>query len=237
MPLKKQKGNMYPWVTHMHSHLGGECPHRCGYCYVQRNRFGVSPRWKGEIRLIEDELNVDYSRKWWDEKAEAWKTEKTIFIEHMNDMFADEISPHWIHQILCHCNKYPDNSYVFQTKNPGRASLHLGLFPDKFMLGTTIETNREYRDSKAPSPEDRYLCMQLFKGHKTFITIEPIMDFDLDILIKWLKDIKPDFVNVGADSKECNLPEPSPEKVKKLIDELQKFTEVRNKSNLNRILR
>jgi len=225
MPLKKQKGNMYPWVTDMHSHLGGECPHKCGYCYVQRNPYGVHPRWKGKIRLIEDELKVNYG------------SGKTIFIEHMNDMFADAIPPSWIHQILCHCTKYPDNTYVFQTKNPGRASLHLGLFPDKFMLGTTIETNREYKDSKAPSPEDRYSCMVLFEGHKIFVTLEPIMDFDLDVLVKWLRDIKPDFVNVGADSKGCNLPEPPPEKVQALINELQKFTEIRNKSNLNRILR
>jgi hypothetical protein len=34
MPLKKSEGNMYPWVTHTHSHLAGACPHECK-CYVQ----------------------------------------------------------------------------------------------------------------------------------------------------------------------------------------------------------
>lgn len=230
MPLKKQKGNMYPWVTHMHSHLAGECPHKCGYCYVQRNRFGVSPRWKGEIRLIEDELKVNYG------------SGKTIFIEHMGDLFAGGIKDRFIEEILRHCWICPENTYVLQTKNPERVFWwykEKTYFPDDFMIGTTIESNRLYENSLAPIPADRYLGMLKFKeaGVKTFVTIEPIMDFDLDVLVKWLRDIKPDFVNVGADSKGCNLPEPSPEKVKKLISELQKFTEVRNKSNLNRILK
>lgn len=29
MSLKKSTGNMYPWVTHTHTHLGGECSHKC----------------------------------------------------------------------------------------------------------------------------------------------------------------------------------------------------------------
>ncbi len=68
------------------------------------------------------------------------------------------------------------------------------------------------------------------------VTIEPIMNFDLDIMIKWLKDIKPKWVNIGADSKGHNLPEPSKEKVESLIKELKKFTEVKIKPNLKRII-
>jgi len=216
---------MYPWVTHMHSHLAGECPHKCGYCYVQRNRFGVHPRWKGEIRLIEDELKVNYG------------SGKTIFIEHMGDLFAEGFDPHYIELILAHCNKYPENTYIFQTKDPERAHRMIRYFPPKRMIGTTLETNRDYKDTNAPQPMYRYIGMLKFIGVKTFVTIEPIMDFDLDRFVHWLKCLHPDFINIGADSKGCNLPEPSPEKVKELINELQKFTEVRNKSNLNRILK
>lgn len=227
MPLKKQKGNMYPWVTHMHSHLGGACPHKCGYCYVQTNPHGVHPRWKGDIRLIEDELKVNYG------------SGKTIFIEHMGDLFAEGVKDTWIRQILKHCREYPTNNYILQTKNPQRAWSHVFQFPSRVMVGTTIETNRTYKNTSAPASEFRYKEMMNFKdsGFRRFITIEPIMDFDLEVLVGWLKDIKPDFVNVGADSKGCNLPEPSPEKVQALINELQKFTEIRNKSNLNRILK
>ena len=34
MSLRKNKkgSNMYEWVSHMHSFLGGECQHKCRYC-------------------------------------------------------------------------------------------------------------------------------------------------------------------------------------------------------------
>ncbi|KKM75536.1 hypothetical protein LCGC14_1389300 [marine sediment metagenome] len=224
MSLKTSKGNMYDWVTHMHSHLGGECPHKCSYCYVQRNRFGVSPRFQGNIRLLEHELKVDYGKG------------KTIFIEHMNDMFAQGISQEWIVKIFHHCKIYPNNNYVFQTKNPDRASNYMNLFPKSFMIGTTIESNRPYpKLSDAPAPENRLRGICMFK--KTFITIEPILDFDVDVLVNWLTNIKPDFVNIGADSKQCNLPEPSKEKIWALIAALQyrKIT-IKKKVNLGRML-
>ena len=47
---------------------------------------------------------------------------------------------------------------------------------------------------------------------------------------------EPIFVSIGADSKRNNLPEPPAWKVERLIEELRKFTEVKVKENLNRIL-
>ena len=67
------------------------------------------------------------------------------------------------------------------------------------------------------------------------ITIEPIMDIDMDVFVKWIKDIKPEFVNIGADSKGHKLPEPDAFKIGKLITELEKFTKVNLKENLKRI--
>lgn len=43
-------------------------------------------------------------------------------------------------------------------------------------------------------------------------------------------------INLGADSGNNHLPEPSKEKVLQLITELKKFTIIHNKSNLKRIL-
>ena len=40
MGMVKSKGNMYDWVTHMHTHLGGECGHECSYCYLNGKGFG-----------------------------------------------------------------------------------------------------------------------------------------------------------------------------------------------------
>ena len=60
MPLKKASGNMYTWVTHIHTHLGGECDHRCRYCYVKSGRAKNAPRYQGPTRLLEQELTVNY---------------------------------------------------------------------------------------------------------------------------------------------------------------------------------
>ena len=63
------------------------------------------------------------------------------------------------------------------------------------------------------------------------------MDFDLDKFVLTIEYINPSFVSIGADSKKCNLPEPSGEKVKELIEALKQFTRVYIKPNLNRLLR
>ncbi len=52
-----------------------------------------------------------------------------------------------------------------------------------------------------------------------------------------IKLIKPDWVNIGADSKGHNMPEPSKEKILALVKELEKFTEIKNKNNLQRLLK
>jgi len=226
MPLKVSAGNMYDWTTHTHSHLGGQCPHRCVYCYVQRNRFGVAPRYQGPVRLLDNEFTVDYG------------VNRTIFIEHMNDMLAKEVPESWVVRILEHCAQYPENKYVFQSKNPGRAS-RLNL-PAGSMFGTTIETNREIAGvSQAPIPWDRAVDIKLLRrqGLRTFITIEPLLDFDVETFAGMIIEARPEFVNIGADSKGCDLPEPSAEKVMALVAQLQAAgVNIRKKTNLARIL-
>ncbi len=218
---------MYDWVTHMHTHLGGECSHKCKYCYVQRNRFGVSPRYQGNPRFIQAELKTKYGNG------------RIIFIEHMNDMFADGIQEGWIQSILRHCCQYPKNKYVFQTKNPLRASRFRKLFPPEFLIGTTIESNRPYKElSVAPVPESRYEGLMEFEGCEGFITVEPILDFDVDVLVGWIADVNPSFVNIGADSKGCGLPEPPPIKISRLIDGLRsRGVIIKKKINLKRLLK
>ncbi len=226
--LKLAKGNMYEWVSHTKSFLAGECLHKCSYCYVQKNPFGVSKRYKGKLRIVEKEFFEDIG------------SNKTIFIEHMNDLFAEGLPDIFINRVLDYCKKY-NNVYVFQTKNPKRAYEYIKQMPEKFMMGTTIESDKYYPNiSKAPKPEERAEGISKFKNFpvKTFITIEPILDFDIDIFSKMIIDIRPDFVNIGADSKNCSLPEPKPPKIIKLISILQgENIIVKRKSNLVRIER
>jgi len=227
MPLIKSKGNMYHWVTHMHSHLAGECSHRCIYCYVDNPNLGRNERFKGPLRIIDAEFDVIYG------------TDKTIFIEHMNDLFANDVPIEYIFNILMHCKMWPNNTYVFQSKNPilfQKLLDYFNIWPEHRIFGTTIETNRLIPNiSNAPTTEERAICMMKLNERK-FITLEPILDFDVDILCNWIVDIKPEFINLGADSKGHNLLEPTVEKIMELVAKLhENGIELREKHNLQRL--
>ncbi len=210
---------MYGFVNYTWNAIKGKCSHDCSYCYMKR--WGEQK----PLRLDEKELKTDLGEG------------NFIFIGSSCDVFAEDVPEEWILKVLIHCLKYPKNKYLFQTKNPRRL-VHFTArytFPKDVIFGTTIETNRA-SPSKAPSTEQRtYWMMEFYPFTKKMITIEPIMDFDLEILVHWIKLIKPEFVNIGADSTRNNLPEPSSEKVGKLIKELEKFTKVNLKDNLKRI--
>ena len=237
MPIKKSQGNMYPWVDATHSHLGGECQHKCSYCYVGSSRSGRAPRYCGDIRLLDNEFNVSYDKKTLERVC--GKFPATIFIEHMNDLFEKDVPSEFIIKILDHCKKYPDNTYVLQTKNPARFQEFLGDLPPNRILGTTIESNRHYPNvmGNSPKPELRYDGMlDLPLEERLFVTLEPILDFDVDVLAGWIVDIMPEFLNLGADSKGNGLIEPTVEKIMELTDKLNKFgVELREKHNLNRL--
>lgn len=223
--------NMYKFIDKTRNYLGGECKHNCSYCYVNamRKKFpNLNERYSGEVRLFDKELN----------KAEG--TGNTIFVQDMGDLFADNVPKEFILKILEHLNQYPGNNYLFQTKNPKRVFEFMNHFPRNTIIGTTIETNRQdilNKISKAPPVQERKYWVERAKFCKTFITLEPLIDFDLEELIEIIKYIQPNFVNIGADSKDNRLLEPSKEKIEALIKELKTFTEVRIKSNLWRLLK
>lgn len=232
MPLVKSHGNMYPWVTHMHTHLGGECQHKCSYCYVDSPRFGRPAEYTGPLRPIPSEFKVRY--------GDRFGSGRTIFIDHKNDLFANAVPNGTIMDVLHHCLQYPRETYVFQTKNPIRYKEFRAFIPPNNLLGCTIETNRLIPKaiSVAPAPFLRAAAMMELAGEfHTFITIEPIMDFDVEVLSQWLMEITPDFINIGADSKRHKLPEPPPEKILELIANLTDFgIEIRGKYNLARLI-
>lgn len=225
MPLKKSVGNMYPWVTHTHCHLGGECPHKCSYCYVNSFPFGRPEKYKGPLRLIEKEFTVKYG------------TGKTIFVENCNDLFAESVPGHFVVSVIGHCNQFTGNTYVFQTKNPQRYDIFWTRLPENSIIGATIESNRAYRGiSVAPEPFTRFEAMKRLPGRK-FITIEPVLDFDVDILASWIDQIRPEFLNLGADSKNNHLPEPTVEKILQFTEKLKGYgIELREKHNLGRLM-
>jgi hypothetical protein len=90
---------------------------------------------------------------------------------------------------------------------------------------------------KTPDPYSRSIEMgKISEVLTTFVTIEPIMDFDLNEMLEIIENCHPTQVNIGADTGGNLLPEPTREKILQLIDGLNEFTEIHNKSNLNRFL-
>jgi hypothetical protein len=73
------------------------------------------------------------------------------------------------------------------------------------------------------------------RGFRTMVTIEPVMDFNLEILLFMLQKIEPEQVNIGADSGHNGLPEPPAEKIAALIEALRPFAKVYLKPNLKRL--
>jgi DNA repair photolyase len=216
MVLNKQKGNMYGFVTHTWNVIKGKCIHDCSYCYMKR--FPQKDLW-----FDESELKIDLGKG------------NFIFVGSSTDMFAENVPSQWIMKVLNKCIEFPENTYLFQSKNPD--NFFNFEFPENTILGTTMETNWSLVGCKAPSPRDRAEAMSHIENQDKMITIEPIIDFDLEYFIELIKIANPKWVNIGADSnKKLTLKEPSSIKVEALINELKRFTEVKNKDNLKRLL-
>lgn len=217
MPLNQSKGNMYEFVTHTWNTVKGECPHGCSYCYMKR--FGK----QNPVRFDESELMTDLGKG------------NFIFVGSSCDLFAESIPEHWIQKTINKCF-WSDNCYLFQSKNPARMAAHLPPRPGQIVACTTIETNRNYPEIMKNSPEVLHRVLGLKSLiYRKYVTIEPILDFDLDRMVELIKMCDPYQVNIGADSGGNNLPEPKLAKVMRLIDELNKFTTVVKKRNFNRL--
>jgi DNA repair photolyase len=227
MTQNESKGNMYPGVK-TYNPLGGECPHRCSYCSTNslKKRYeAVKNKYSGPLCLYPGYPPTSL---------------KTIFVCGQNDLFANNVKSEWIVEILRRCKTREGNTYLFQTKNPTRVKQFAPLFPEKSIICTTIETNRRYPQmGETPDVYERSKAMNehWLAGFKIHITIEPIMDFDLDEMVWLIDNCRPEKVNIGADSKSNHLPEPSKSKLQSLIYRLSTFTTIDRKTNLARLLK
>ena len=226
MPLNKSKGNMYPFVTHTWNPIRGACPHGCSYCYMYKinKRFRLPSR----PHIISEKYGYSFGR------------EKVIFVGSAFDCWAKNVPDDWIRCIFAFVKANMRNvSFLFQSKNPARFLDWRGYFPYNACLCTTLESNVTYPViyQDAPPIFERVKAMRKLRIFPKMITIEPILDFDVDPFVKIIKscgDIEQ--VNIGADTGNNHLPEPPKEKILELIGELEKFTKVYQKKNLERLL-
>ena len=195
------------------------CLHNCVYCWARRlaeTRLTHLEKYKDGFkpRLAEYELEKKFRKQY-------------VFACDMGDLFGDWVPREWILKVIDAVRSNPSSYFLFLTKNPKRFFEFSDAYPKNLVLGATIETNRDYNVSNAPPQSERYKCMVELPYARKLISIEPIMDFDLDVFVQWIKDIAPVMVHVGYTKYNHRLPEPIIAKTKKLMEQLKSFTRVK----------
>ena len=196
------------------------CNFNCSYCYAPEiyKRFSKCEQCKAFTPHFHPER-----------LQQKFKPNEIVFVCSMGDIsFASIEQQNAILEVI---RSNSQTTFYMQSKEP-RCFLRFSNVPDNLVLGTTVETNR-YSNDNTDCPLFRLLSLHLIDVN-TYITIEPIFDFDVDIFIDWLKEIHTEFVYVGYlnpewKAKKLQIPEPSLMKTLELIEELKKFTEVRLK--------
>ena len=218
---------MYKFVNYTWNPIKGKCLHDCSYCYMKQINPNANPP-----RLAEYELNTDLG------------CGRAIFIGSSTDMFAEDIPSEWIARVLDYCyqnrNMLLPNAYLLQSKNPKRFLEFINHpIMERVVFCTTIETNRFYPEimNKAPRIDERVEAMEEIArlGRPTMVTAEPLMQFDHEEMVSFIRRCSPKLVNIGKESKgRVKLPEPTQEEVQQLIAELKSlksFTKVNVKDN------
>jgi len=190
------------------------CDFNCTYCNARKlalTRLKHLPRYKDGFKphLVESELN------------RTFKPGEFIFVAYMGDISfcpAGDMS-----RIIARMVNFPETDFLLCSKDPACfEGWHLDLAPN-IVLGTTIETNRDYHLTEAPPPSFRAAWLQCYDHKTKFLSIEPIMDFGLYKLLYLITGIQPDIIEVGADNYHHHLPEPSPEKLLKFLNNLRQI--------------
>ena len=135
--------------------------------------------------------------------------------------YCDDIS--YLERIIDRIRRERNKTFLIQSKDP--KTFNRAVFPKNVILGTTLETNRDElceKISKAPKPSQRYKDFLEVTHDLKMLTIEPVMDFDLNVMVDWVENINPCMVWLGYDSGKNHLPEPELEKVRNMQWELAK---------------
>jgi DNA repair photolyase len=208
---------MFSIVTSTWNPISG-CLYDCRYCWAKNLALTKLKTTKRYFNGFKPSLNTS-------EFKVRFRKGDLVFVADMSDMFAPFIQEKWIKQVLDHIRQFPEADFLFMTKNPKRYLELLPFIPQNAILGATIETNIdsiicEGKVSLAPPPSERAEAMRKLEWDRKIVSIEPILQFDLNTLVKWLTDIDPFIVYVGYDNYCNQLREPSLQKTLKLMETL-----------------
>ena len=209
---------MYPLSVEQRNPFVG-CEHKCIYCTNSFQR--QLKRWaiKNCQRCFDFEPHAHPERL--KQRLPRTKYIQFIFICSNGDI-ACCADTQYLNKIMDWIQSKPDKTFLLQSKDPSTFN-RVSTFPENLILGTTLETNRDklYEGiSLAPKPSQRYEDFLEVKHSHKMVTIEPVMKFDMNIMVDWIEDINPCMVWLGYDSGRNRLPEPRLEEVKNLYWEL-----------------
>ena len=120
----------------------------------------------------------------------------------------------FLNKIIMRIKRCPQKTFLIQSKNP--ETFNRVVFPDNVILGITLETNRDAGYEKvctAPVPSVRFNDFLNVNHTRKMVTIEPVMEFDHRTMLSWIRQLSPQMVWMGYDSKNEGLfPEPKLDK-------------------------
>ena len=218
---------MFKFITGTCNPIGGLCPGLCCYCWAQSEK-GIAQRYghtkyQGPPRLYPEVLRKRYGEG------------DFIFDCDMRDKYSPDVPDQMILTVYEWQANNRAATWLDLTKYPGRYVGLLKHVPGNVVLGATIETNGGIPPeiSRAPQPRLRLEAMGYVAentDHRTFVSVEPVLDFYPEEFAAALKRVRPWKVAVGYDNWRNRLPEPPLEKTEELIELLEEFTEVERKT-------
>jgi len=247
---------MFKSVTQTWNPLTG-CLHDCSYCWARGNANGrLKNRYLENhdicdpaalpYRMQFGDVSPDgydtyadpfYPRRWSGRMKQHFKAGGLVFVCSMSDLMGMWWPQAWVMEALDNIKRNSQTDFLICTKNPERFGEF--VFPSNVILASTLETNRETWDySWAPEPALRQRFLAAANHPRKAISIEPVMDFDLPVMTEWVKEIKPELVEVGADNYSYHLPEPAKSKTTALLEVLRAIVpRVVEKDGLERLLK
>lgn len=211
------------------------CRYGCVYCWARR----LVRRFKRLCERCYEFTPHTHMERLYTPKRGVFRRmppDSVVFVCDLADLFGSWVSPSVIVKVLDFVRFNPQTVFFLETKNPSGMRCFMDEVPENTIVSVTIETNRYPEDgvSKAPPPEDRFKEFRRIDHPRKHVSIEPIIDFDMEVLLEWMRDIQPEMVSIGYDNygilRRCGIPEPSREKYFRFKAELSKFTRVEDKT-------
>lgn len=219
-PARKVIGMYSASVKQWNPYAG--CGFACAYCgksfqlQLKRQKHNCTECYDYEPHSHPERLDASLPR--------TGPFEFIFTCSHGDISFCDD---EYFGKILARITKERDKTFLLQSKSPKKAFDRPGIkLPHNVIAGTTLETNRAdlcRQFTSAPPPELRFRQLRDLEHPSKMVTIEPILAFDLDVMVQWIADIRPKLVWLGYDSKNCGLVEPTIAEFQALVWELAKL--------------